>query len=317
MARKPRIEFEGAFYHVITRGNQRQKIFKDTHDYTKYLEILVRYKKTHPYRLYAYVLMSNHIHLLVETGAVPLSKILQGINQSYTAYFNKTYKTVGHLFQGRYKAILCDRDQYLLSLVKYLHLNPVRAKIAKTPEAYPWSSHPCYAHKTKGNELVDEDQVLRLFSEDKTKARKLYRASMADGLAVDKADIYATVDQRVLGDEGFLDRIMQSSEVEINSRKRARQYGLPEIAIGIEKGYGITIGQLREKSKDRGILRGRKVFSLVASEYGYKGREIARYLRKDPAVITRYLKEKNSLIEEVEGIVKRLTTRSNVNKQAS
>jgi REP element-mobilizing transposase RayT len=309
MARKARIEFEGAFYHVITRGNQRQKIFKDSHDYTKYLEILGRYKKSHSFRLYAYVLMSNHIHLLVETGAVPLSKILQGINQSYTAYFNKTYKTVGHLFQGRYKSILCDRDQYLWSLVKYIHLNPVRAKMAKTPDAYTWSSHPCYAHKTKGNELVDDDQVLRLFSEDKTKAREIYRAYMDDGLAVDKDDIYATADQRVLGDEGFLDRIMQRSEVEIDSRKRERQYGLPEIAIGIEKGYGITIGQLREKSKDRGILTGRKVFSLVASAYGYKGREIARYLRKDPAVITRYLKEKNSFIEEVEGVVKRLITR--------
>ncbi len=315
MARKPRIEFEGAFYHIITRGNQRQKIFKDPYDYTKYLDLLVRYKKTHPFRLHAYVLMSNHVHLLIETGPVPLSKILQGINQSYTAYFNKTYKTVGHLFQGRYKAILCDRDQYLLSLLKYIHLNPVRAKIAKTPEVYPWSSHPCYAHKTKGNELIDEDQALRLFSEDKTKARKLYRAYMDDGLAVDKDDIYTTIDQRVLGDEIFLSRIMQSSEVEIDNRKRYRQHSLPEIAGSIEKGYGITIGQLREKSKDRGILRGRKVFSLVASDYGYKGREIAAYMRKDPAVITRYLKERSSLAEEAEAVVKQLIKRANVNKQ--
>lgn len=315
MARKPRIEFEGAFYHVITRGNQKQKIFKDTHDHIKYLEILARYKKSHPFRLYAYVLMNNHVHLLIETGAVPLSKILQGINQSYTAYFNKTYKTVGHLFQGRYKAILCDRDQYLLSLVKYMHLNPVRAKIAKTAETYPWSSHPCYAHKTTGNELVDEDQVLRLFSEDKAKARKLYRAYMDDGLVVEKDDIYTTIDQRVLGDESFLNRIMQSSEVEIDSRKRGRQYRLSEVARGIEKGYGVTIGQLRDKSKDRWILSGRKVFSLVASEYGYKGKEIARYIRKDPAVITRYLKEGSSLREEVEKVVKHLIKKTNVNKQ--
>lgn len=315
MARKPRIEFEGAFYHVIVRGNQRQKIFKDTLDYTKYLEILGRYKKTHPFRLYAYVLMSNHVHLLIETGAAPLSKILQGINQSYTAYFNRAYKTVGHLFQGRYKAILCDRDQYLLSLVKYMHLNPVRAKIVKTAEEYPWSSHPCYAHKTKGNEFIDEDQVLRLFSEDKAKARKLYRAFMDDGLVVDKDDIYTTIDQRVLGDESFLNRIMVSSEVELDSRRRQRQYSLPEIAMGIEKGYGITVGNLREKSKDRDILTGRKVFSLVASEYGYKGREIARHIRKDPAVITRYLRERHLLREEVEQIVKRLKKRWNVNKQ--
>ena len=278
-------------------------------------ELLQRYKKTHPFRLYAYVLMSNHVHLLIETGVAPLSKILQGINQSYTAYFNKTYKTVGHLFQGRYKAILCDRDQYLVSLVKYIHLNPVRAKIATTPEAYPWSSHPCYAHKTKGNELIDEDQVLRLFSEEKTKARKLYRAFMDDGLAVEKDDIYTTIDQRVLGDESFLDRIMQSGEVEIETRKRQRQYSLPEIAAGIEQSHGITIGQLREKSKERGILTGRKVFSIVASEYGYRGREIAKHIRKDPAVITRYLKERSSLIEEVERVIKQMIKRLNVNKQ--
>ena len=315
MARKARIEFEGAFYHVITRGNQRQKIFKDIHDYIKYLEQLLRYKKTHPFRLYAYVLMSNHVHLLIETGVAPLSKILQGINQSYTAYFNKTYKTIGHLFQGRYKAILCDRDQYLLSLVKYIHLNPVRAKIATRFEAYPWSSHPCYAHKIKGNELVDDDQVLRIFSEDKTKARKLYRTFMDDGLAIEKDDIYTTIDQRVLGDESFLDRIMQRGEVEVDSRKRQRQYSLSEIASVIENNHGITLGQLREKSKDRGILRGRKVFSIVASEYGHRGREIARHIRKDPAVITRYLKEKSDLAEEVDKVMKQLSKRSNVNKQ--
>jgi len=163
---------------------------------------------------------------------------------------------------------------------------------------------------------VDEDQVLRLFSEDKTKARKLYRAYfMDDGLAVEKDDIYTTIDQRVLGDESFLNRIMQSGEVEIDSRKRQRQYSLPEIAMGIEKTYGITIGQLREKSKDRGILRGRKVFSLVASEYKYKGSEIARHIRKDPAVITRYLKEKSDLVEEADKVVKQLIKRSNINKQ--
>ena len=95
MARKPRIEYEGAFYHIITRGNQRQKIFGDEKDYSKYLEILTRYKSQYKYRLYAYVLMNNHVHLLIETKDIPLSKIQQGINQSYTIYFNKKYNTVG------------------------------------------------------------------------------------------------------------------------------------------------------------------------------------------------------------------------------
>lgn len=113
MARKPRIEYEGAFYHVISRGNQRQTIFKDKEDHDKYLEVLARYKEKYHYLLHAYVLMKNHVHLLIETTNTPLSKILQGINQTYTAYSNKKNKTVGHLFQGRYKAILCDKDEYL------------------------------------------------------------------------------------------------------------------------------------------------------------------------------------------------------------
>ena len=104
--------------------------------------------------------MSNHVHLLLETGETPLSKILQGVNQSYTMYFNRPYKTVGHRFQGRYKAILCDREAYLLGLLKYIHENPVRARIAETVDAYPWSSHPTYAGKSYPLGLVATDQVL-------------------------------------------------------------------------------------------------------------------------------------------------------------
>lgn len=309
MARKPRIEFEGAFYHVITRGNQRQNIFSGAPDFAKYLDILARYKKTSSFCLYAYVLMNNHVHLLIETMTTPLSKILQGINQSYTVYFNKTYRTVGHLFQGRYKAILCDRNEYLLSLVKYIHMNPVRASLAGTPGDFPWSSHSCYASKTAGTVLIDSDQVLRMFSEVKTKARTLYCAYMDDGFAVDKDDLYSTIDQRVLGDEQFLDRVIEKSEVEISSRKKERQYSLAEIAIGIEEGSGITLGLIRAKSKDRRILAGRKLFSFVAREYGYRGREIAGYMQKDASVITRYLKEKSSRKDEIELVVKILKTR--------
>jgi len=136
MARKPRIEFEGGFYHVITRGNQRQKVFLDERDFLKYLEFLSDYKDRYGFWIYAYVLMSTHVHLLIETGQVPLSKILQGINQRFTMYFNWRHGTVGHLFQGRYKAILCDKDAYLLGLIKYLHCNPVRAGMVRELELY-------------------------------------------------------------------------------------------------------------------------------------------------------------------------------------
>ncbi len=174
MPRKPRIEYAGAFYHVITRGNQKQKIFKDTPDYEKYLRIVASYKPRHHFRLYAYVLMSNHLHLLIEMQDVPLSKTLQGINQSYTLYFNRKYKTVGHLFQGRYKAILCDRERYLLALLKYSHHNPVRAKITENPSGYRWSSDRVYRSGRGDDGFVDIETVLRMYSENRSRARQKY-----------------------------------------------------------------------------------------------------------------------------------------------
>ena len=235
--------------------------------------------------------MNNHVHLLIETGEVPLSKILQGINQKYTVYFNKKYKTVGHLFQGRYKGILCDRDEYLLSLVKYIHLNPMRAKVVAKVQEYRWSSHNSYAGKS-GDSIIDRDQVLRMFSEDKTTARQVYKAYMEDGRTIDKTDIYVTIDQRILGDEGFRDRVMERAEIDLSEQRRSREYSLSTIAAAIEEAYGIKLLEIRAKGKGRVLSTGRKVFSQVAREYGYRGKEIAAYTRKDPSIITRYLKDK-------------------------
>ena len=134
MARKPRIHFPGALYHVITRGNRRQGIFLDEKDLQRFLTYLSDCKNRFPFRLYAYALMKNHLHLLIEVEENPLSRIMQSLLFGYARYFNRRYGEVGHLFQGRYKAILCDKDAYLLELVRYIHLNPVRAKIVREPE---------------------------------------------------------------------------------------------------------------------------------------------------------------------------------------
>lgn len=290
MPRKPRIEFEGAFYHVITRGNQRQKIFMDSVDYEKYLRTLAIYKNRYSYRLYGHVLMSNHIHLLIETGETPLSKILQGINQSYTLYFNRRYNTIGHLFQGRYKAILCDRDNYLLALLKYVHRNPLRARISEILETYRWSSHHAYTNKHDTAGLVDVDQALRLFSENKSRARKLYRNFMDDGDTIDKTDVYATVDQRVQGDEEFVDRVLEKYTGPITREPTRKAHSLEAISRSVETHFAITLEQLRSSSKGQAIMRARRVMTIVGKAYGYRGREIADHLRKDPASISGYLR---------------------------
>jgi len=299
MARKPRIEFEGGFYHVITRGNQRQKIFLEEKEFLKYLEFLGDYKDRYGFWVYAYVLMGTHVHLLIETGQVPLSKILQGINQRFTMYFNWRHGTVGHLFQGRYKAILCDKDAYLLGLVKYLHYNPVRAGMVRQPEEYRWSSHREYIGLNKDG-LVDTGLVMGMFSKDLKRGRRLYLEYMREDEKDSKEDFYRTVDQRVLGDEEFVERVRGRVKNGILAGKRRHGVTLGEIARGIGEVLGVRLGELKAKGKDSRVMEGRKLFSLAGREYGYKGEEIAAYLSKDPASVTGYLRRGKDLRQKKE-----------------
>ena len=128
MARPLRIEYEGAFYHVTTRGNEQKKIFFSNSDYEKFKHYLKKSQEKYGYLLHCFVLMTNHYHLLIETPKPNLNRVMHYINSSYTNYINIKRKRSGHLFQGRYKAILIDRDNYLLELSRYIHLNPVRAE---------------------------------------------------------------------------------------------------------------------------------------------------------------------------------------------
>ncbi len=207
MARKPRVQFAGALYHVICRGNQRQTIFRTDADRKYYLERLEQYRQRYGFKVYAYVLMSNHVHMLIEAGRVPLSRIMQGVQLRYTSYFNKKYKKVGHLFQGRYKAILCDRDAYLLELVRYLHLNPQRMRCPMQAATYRWSSHGAYLGKDNPVK-IEIAPVLGEFAKSVGKARLAYLRFMAEGKANGhQPDYYDVRDQRFLGDERFVEEI--------------------------------------------------------------------------------------------------------------
>jgi REP-associated tyrosine transposase len=205
MARPTRIDFPGALFHVIARGNQGDRTFRDPSDFGKYQVLLQRYQERYRFGLYAYVLMPNHLHLLVETGAVPLAKIMQGLQQSYTAYFNKKYRLRGHCFQGRYKAILCDQDAYLLTLVRYLHLNPVRSRLVRLPGRWRWSSHGAYLGSVAAG-WVAADRVLGQFGRDRAKARGAYQRFLAEGVPEGhRKDLYEIIEQRYLGGEAFIE----------------------------------------------------------------------------------------------------------------
>ena len=155
MARPYRLESENTLYHITSRGNDRKNIYASEFDNEKFLEYVLKAKKRFKFRLYAYVLMTNHYHLLIETLQPNLSKIMHFINGSYTTYYNVKRKKAGHLFQGRYESIIVDKDSYFEVLTKYIHLNPVKARIVNVPEEYKWSSYRGFIGEVK-DKYIDE-----------------------------------------------------------------------------------------------------------------------------------------------------------------
>ena len=160
MSRPLRICFPGAFYHITSRGNERKDVFKSKSDKEKFLEYLesavLRYKGV----IHIYCMMSNHYHLLLETPSGILSQIMRHINGAYTNYFNKKRNRSGHLFQGRYKGVLVDIDEYAQELSRYIHLNPVRANMVEAPEQYAWSSYRYYTGFKKPPKWLKTDFIL-------------------------------------------------------------------------------------------------------------------------------------------------------------
>ena len=256
MARKPRIHYPGALYHVIARGNQRQDIFVSEADFRTYLAYLSEYKEKYHFHLYAYTLMKNHLHLLLEVEQIPLSRIMHVIQFRYTRYFNKRYGKVGHLFQGRYRAILCDKDAYLLELVRYIHLNPIRAKAVDDTERYPWTAHLIYLGKQK-NDLIDQDLVFSQLSAQRLPARRAYLQFVLQGLEGGHQEKYYKVkDQRYLGEDEFLEEI----ECKKSSFEPA-VYDIPlrDIALEVSKATGIPQDRLYSVTRGRRGAFGRSV----------------------------------------------------------
>jgi len=141
MSRMQRLIINNASYHIMVRGNQKQITFIEEKDFAKYLDLLRHYKREYGFKLYGYCLMPNHVHLILEVeDGIDLSKIMQGLNQAYTLWFNKKYEKVGHLWQGRYKSMVIQKNKYMLDCLEYVELNPIRANISKSPFDYPWSS---------------------------------------------------------------------------------------------------------------------------------------------------------------------------------
>lgn len=190
MGRAPRIWFPGACYHIVVRGNRQQDIFYEPVDRLMYLDKLRRVKTRTGFKLHSYVLMTNHVHLLLETGEISISEIMRDINSFYTREFNKKYELVGHLFQGRYRSILVEQDTYLLEVSRYIHLNPVRAKIVTRPEDYPWSSYRGYIYG--GDDLVYSETILSMVGSPE-RAVNQYKSFVESRLV----DVYYSLEDKI------------------------------------------------------------------------------------------------------------------------
>ena len=175
MPRQARVKGEFSIYHIIQRGNERKSLFLSDNDRLRFIETLERMKKKYNFLLYAYCLMDNHVHLLIDDNGNDISRLVKSINISYAYYFNRTYKRCGHLFQDRFRSELVDNDGYLLEVSRYIHNNPVAAGVVKEPSEYSWSSYNIYTGMARDiYGLIDKGRILSTFSSSRVKAIKEY-----------------------------------------------------------------------------------------------------------------------------------------------
>ena len=282
MARKPRIHYPGALYHVIIRGNARQDIFFDKKDRYRFYLFVQEGVERFGHRVLAFCLMTNHVHIAIQVGDVPLSRIMQNLTFRYTRWVNWRLNRSGHLFQGRYKAIICDRDKYLLALVRYIHLNPVRAKLTTRPERYAYSGHNSYL--TNGTaKIVEVTPILKLLG-----GKKAYERFVLEAIGENHNEAYYAVeDQRFLGEEGFGEEI--SRDTEQNEERKAKkpiETSFKEIARRVDTPPELLRG--KDRRWDISAKRAEAV-ALLVRDYGYAVGEVAKYLGRDQANISTML----------------------------
>jgi len=282
MTRPLRLEFNGAIYHVTSRGNARQVIFLNGEDFADFLSVLASVVKRYHFLLHAYCLMDNHYHLLIETPEGNLSKGMRQLNGIYTQRFNQKHQRVGHLMQGRYKAILVDKDNYLLELCRYIVLNPVRAGIVKDPKDYRWSSYQATAgySNTPG---LSSDWILSQFGEEQKKAVRQYQAFVLSGIKA-ASPLETVKGQLYLGKEAFMDQIGHLLQGKEKSKEIPR------------KQRYITRLSLKEVLIYRNKNQRDQAISIAYLKYAYTLKEIAEYLGIHYTTVSRAVKR----IEEKE-----------------
>ena len=307
MPRKARIDAPGALHHIIVRGIERRRIFSDDQDRDNFIERLGDILTDTQTCCLAWALLPNHAHILLRTGPTPLSTVMQRLLTGYAVSYNRRHRRHGHLFQNRYKSILCQEDTYLLELVRYIHLNPLRAKIVKTikdSDKYPYSGHSALMGKLKRN-FQDIDYVLRFFGKKGSVARKAYRAYVNKGIAqgrrtdlvggglIRSAGGWSVIktmrrmqdhmksDERILGDGDFVQAVLNKAKegFEESYRLRAQGYDLEKVTMRVASEIGINPEQVWAAGKHPLTVKARSLLCYWAvRKLGISATELSKKL---------------------------------------
>lgn len=327
MPRKSRIDAAGALHHIIMRGIEGSKVFRDDSDRNDFLRRLSLLVKDTGTLCYAWALIPNHIHLLLKTGKVPLSTVMRRLLTGYAVSHNRRHKRHGHLFQNRYKSILCQEDSYFLELVRYIHLNPIRAGII--PDMHRLDNSSLCGHSaimgTRTNEWQDTDRVLRLFADTTSLARRRYRSFVEKGIkeghridliggglirssggwvnvaAMRREKVSQKSDERILGDSRFVEEVLASAreQMEQSYALKAEGYTLDKLTKRVCALMNIGKRELFAMGKDRTRVRARSLFCYFAArELGISQVDLAKRLKLSPSAVTFSVKRGELLARE-------------------
>jgi REP element-mobilizing transposase RayT len=308
MPRRSRIDAPGALHHIIVRGIDRKSIFKDDADKDNFLGRLKNILTNSTTLCFAWALIPNHFHLLLRTGSVPISIIMKRLLTGHAIYFNRKHRRVGHLFQNRYKSILCQEDAYLLELVRYIHLNPIRAKIVpdlKFLDKYAYSGHAAIMGKKK-NGWQDTDYVLKFFHTKLSIARRRYRENVKKGISVGKRPdliggglvrsaggwdalkglrrikAYMKGDERILGDGDFVETVLKASKDEFDRKYllKDRGYDLNAVVDRVAEVLGVNRAEVLSPGRQPRRVQARSLVCYWASrELGMSMVELSKRLK--------------------------------------
>jgi len=316
MPRKSRIDAPGALHHIIIRGIERRAIFKDRIDRTNFIKRLGMVLSETSTPCYAWVLMHNHVHLLLKTGLTPVATLMRRLLTGYAQQFNRRHRRHGQLFQNRYKSFLCQEDAYLLELVRYIHLNPLRAGVVKdlkTLNNYAWCGHRVLMGKVSCN-WQDRDYVLRLFGKREGPARRAYAAFIAKGKNqgrrhdlvggglirsvggwaalkdYQRDGIRVKGDERILGSSDFVEEVLKKANEKLEKRTLLQAKGpdLDQLIKQVAKYYHIDLEELKTTSKARTVSLARSALCYLAvRQLLFSCAEVARTLNISASAVSK------------------------------